>query len=376
MAPTIPRFDGHYDHWTLLIENLLRSKGYWNLVETESTEVQKKELEDLMMKDLNYLFQAINRIVLEQILEKHTTKQIWDSMKKKFERNARVEPSILRALRRDFEVLEMKVGETITEYFTRVMAIANNMRSNGEDMKEVTIVEKILRTLIEKFNYVVVSIKNSVRMIITLVTQRGWKIFQLDVNSAFLHGTLSEDVYVEQPKGYYKKGGIEELRAYTDSDYAGDLEDRKNTSRNVFIMSGGLVAWSSRKQPIVTLSATEVEFIAATGCACQAVWMRRVLKKLGYNQEESTVIKCDNCSTIKLSKNPVMHGRSKHIDLRFHFLRDLTKNNEIDELVHCGTQDQVADVMTKPLKLDSFHKLRVQLGMCEVLELNKMHECN
>ncbi|KAJ1410967.1 hypothetical protein SESBI_21501 [Sesbania bispinosa] len=80
MTPVIPRFDGHYDHWSLLMENLLRSKGYWSLVETgyaeptigvESTEVQKKELEDLMMKDLkvkNYLFQAIDRTILEQIL--------------------------------------------------------------------------------------------------------------------------------------------------------------------------------------------------------------------------------------------------------------------------------------------------------------------
>ncbi|KAJ1443275.1 hypothetical protein SESBI_00570 [Sesbania bispinosa] len=88
MTPAIPCFDGHYDHWSLLMENLLRSKGYWSLVETgyaepskgvESTEVQKKELEDLMMKDLkvkNYLFQAIDRTILEQILEKRTAKQI------------------------------------------------------------------------------------------------------------------------------------------------------------------------------------------------------------------------------------------------------------------------------------------------------------
>ncbi|KAJ1426306.1 gag-polypeptide of LTR copia-type [Sesbania bispinosa] len=128
--------------------NLLRSKEYWSLVETgyakpakgvESTEVQKKELKDLMMKDLkvkNYPFQAIDRTILEQILEKRTAKQIWDSMKKKFEGNARVKRSTLQALGRDFEVLEMKVGEIITEYFTRVMAITNKMRSNGEDMKE------------------------------------------------------------------------------------------------------------------------------------------------------------------------------------------------------------------------------------------------
>ena len=77
----------------------------------------------------------------------------------------------------------------------------------------------------------------------------------------------------------------------------------------------------------------------------------------------------DNNSIIKLSKNLVMHGRSKHIDVRFHFLRDLTKDGVV-ELKHCGTQEQIADIMTKPLKLDAFLKLRKLLGMCEVPGLN------
>ena len=87
---------------------------------------------------------------------------------------------------------------------------------------------------------------------------------------------------------------------------------------------------------MVTLSTTE--FVAATSYACQAVLRRRVLKKLGYSQEGSTTIMCDNSSTIEVSKNPVMHGRSKHIDVRLQFLRDLTKDGEV-ELVHYKTQD-------------------------------------
>ncbi|CAK9161582.1 unnamed protein product [Ilex paraguariensis] len=163
----------------------------------------------------------------------------------------------------------------------------------------------------------------------------------------------------------YKKGGAEELLAFTDSDYAGDVEDRRSTSGYVFLMTAGPVAWSSRKQPLVTLSTTKAEFVAAAACACQAVWMRRILKKLGHSHNGSTTVFCDNSLTIKLSKNPVMHGRSKHIDVRFHFLRDLIKDGAI-ELVHCGTEDQVADVMTKPLKLDTFLRLREMPGVCEV----------
>lgn len=172
----------------------------------------------------------------------------------------------------------------------------------------------------------------------------------------YLKGTIDFGVF-------YKKGGNEELIAYTDSDYAGDLEDRKSTSGYVFLMSSGAVSWSSKKQPIVTLSTTEAEFIAAASCACQAVWLRRVLDKLGHIQSKSTTVFCDNSSAIKLSKNPVMHGRSKHIDVRFHFLRELTKDGTLN-LLHCNTQEQVADVMTKPLKLDMFLKMRRLLGVC------------
>ena len=169
---------------------------------------------------------------------------------------------------------------------------------------------------------------------------------------------------------FYKRGeNVGELLAYTNNDYVGNTDDRKNTSGYVFLLSGGPVSWASKKQPVVTLSTTEAEFVAATFCACQCIWMRRMLEKIGHSQSKCTTIMCDNSSTIKLSKNPIMHGRSRHIDVRFHFLRDLTKE-EVVKLVHCGTNDQVADILTKPLKLEVFSKLREKLGVCEVPNLN------
>ena len=107
---------------------------------------------------------------------------------------------------------------------------------------------------------------------------------------------------------FYKKGGNDKLVAFIDSGYAGDLEDRKSTSGYVFMLSSGAVSWSSRKQPVVSLSITEAKFIAATSCACQAIWMRRILEKLSHTQGSCTTMFCNNSSTIKLSKNPVMHG--------------------------------------------------------------------
>ena len=169
----IPQFDGHYDHWSELMENLLCAKGLWSLVEEGNTELAegievtaalKRNLEEFKMKDhqvKHYLFQAIDRVVFEQILNRKTSKNIWDSMKKKFGGNERVKRSLLQTLRRDFEVLEMKNEENIDDYFGRVMVVSNKMRSNGEDMSESKIVEKVLRTLTNKFTYVVVAIEES-----------------------------------------------------------------------------------------------------------------------------------------------------------------------------------------------------------------------
>lgn len=168
---------------------------------------------------------------------------------------------------------------------------------------------------------------------------------------------------------FYKRGSKMNLNVYTDSDYAGDSDDRRSTSGFAFLLDSLAVTWSSKKQPIVTLSTTEAEYIAAASCACQCIWLRRILKELGHKEENTTVIRCDNMSTIKLSKNAVFHGRSKHINIRFHFLRDLVRDGVV-ELSYCSSGEQVADIMTKPLKLDQFLKLRNMLGMVEASKIN------
>lgn len=172
-APCVPKFDGEYDHWSLLMENLLRSKEYWSVIQAEYKEpgsgevlstAQQNALDEARLKDLkakNYLFQSIDKSILETITQKETSKQLWDSMKIKYQGNERVKRAQLQRLRRVFETLEMKIGETVTDYFGRVMVTANDMRNCGEDMKDVKIVEKILRTLTENFNYVVCSIEES-----------------------------------------------------------------------------------------------------------------------------------------------------------------------------------------------------------------------
>lgn len=172
---------------------------------------------------------------------------------------------------------------------------------------------------------------------------------------------------------WYKKGGTGEVLVYTDSDFAGDIDSRKSTSGYVFLLDNTAVAWSSKKQPIVTFSTTEAEYVAASTCACQTIWFERVLEEFGYDTTEGIIIHCDNTSTIKLSKNPVFHGRCKHIGVRFHFLRDLVKEGRVS-LKHCGTQEQVADIFTKPLGREVFETLRSRLGVCSAKSKLNFHQ--
>ncbi|KAF3667702.1 hypothetical protein FXO37_09904 [Capsicum annuum] len=132
----------------------------------------------------------------------------------------------------------------------------------------------------------------------------------------YLQGTKDFEIF-------YRKGERADLIGFTDSDYAGDQDGRKSTSGYVFMLGAGAVLWSSKTQTVVTLSSTEAKFVAATACACQVIWIRRILKELQFKMESATMIFCGNNSAIKLSKNPVNHGRSKHIDVTYYFLRDL-----------------------------------------------------
>ena len=97
-------------------------------------------------------------------------------------------------------------------------------------------------------------------------------------------------------------------------------------------------------------------------CVCHCVWMKGILEQIRVKNCECIDIFCDNSSSIKLSKNLVMHRRTKHIDVRYYYLCDLS-SEEVVKLVYCGTQDQIVDIMTKPIKLDQFLKLRKVLGM-------------
>jgi hypothetical protein len=154
-----------------------------------------------------------------------------------------------------------------------------------------------------------------------------------------------------------------ELVSYTDSDYAGCKLDRKSTSGYCQFLGGCIISWASKKQHSVALSTAEAEYVAAGSCAAQVLWVKSQL--LDYNIEIGCApILCDNTSAINLSKNPIQHSRTKHIEIRHHFLRDEVAKKNF-ELHFIETEKQIADIFTKPLPEERFTSLRRELGLCK-----------
>ncbi|KAK4381284.1 Retrovirus-related Pol polyprotein from transposon RE1 [Sesamum angolense] len=325
---------------------------------------------------------------------------------------------------------------------------------------------------------------DTIRALIAIAANKKWKIYQMDVKSAFLNSYVNEEIYVEQPQGFIAKGnnekmiqdfkedmmktfemsdlglmhfflGIEinqekegificqrkytetllkkfkmescktvttplvtgekyqkedgsqkvdgsmyrsligsllyltatrpdimfatyllsrfmqspsqttnnaKLVGYTDSDWAGSVDDMKSTSGYTFSLGSGIFSWASKKQATVAQSSAEAEYIAAAATSNQAIWLRRILEDMGEKQEEPTTIYCDNKSAIAITKNPVQHSRTKHIDIKYHSLREATTRGEI-ELKYCSTEEQLADIFTKALPRNKFEELRMKIGV-------------
>ncbi|WVZ89145.1 LOW QUALITY PROTEIN: hypothetical protein U9M48_035590 [Paspalum notatum var. saurae] len=163
---------------------------------------------------------------------------------------------------------------------------------------------------------------------------------------------------------WYSSGSSLSLRGFSDADHAGCRIDRKSTSGTCQLLGTSLVSWSSRKQASVSLSTTEAEYIAAASCCSQVLWMKAILSDFGLRFGKIPLL-VDSTSAISIAKNPVLHSRTKHIDVTFHFLRDHYEKGDID-LVHVASENQLADIFTKPLEFGAFVRLRGELGVLQV----------
>lgn len=172
----------------------------------------------------------------------------------------------------------------------------------------------------------------------------------------YIQGTLEYGLV------YSKDSSNNVLTGYSDSDLAGQIDDRRSTGGMAFYLNESLVTWVSQKQRCVALSSCEAEFMAATAAACQAIWFRKVLMKIAEEYIDPVVIYIDNKSAIDLAKNPTFHGRNKHIDIRYHFIRECVERGEI-VVKHISSENQRADSLTKALFAVKFDRMRKLLGM-------------
>nr|GEW80220.1 zinc finger, CCHC-type [Tanacetum cinerariifolium] len=144
----------------------------------------------------------------------------------------------------------------------------------------------------------------------------------------------------------YHKGDL--ITGYSDNNHARDMEDRWSIGGNLFYLKENLVTWCSKKQQCVALSSCEAEFMAATTATCQEIWVSRLVHEITGKKAGPFVLYLDNKSAIELIKNMVFHERSKHIDLRYHFIRECVERGDV-VIKHVCSKEQKADILTKPL---------------------------
>ncbi|WRX29551.1 Integrase [Theobroma cacao] len=224
--------------------------------------------------------------------------------------------------------------------------------------------------------------RSLVGCILYLTTTRPYIMYAASVLSRFmqnpseLHLIAAKCVlrYIKGTYDYglkYFKKESKELLGFCDSDWAGSLEDSRSTTGYCFSLCSAVFTWSYKKQEIVAQSSAEVEYIAAVSAANHAVWLRKMLYDLGFEQNGRTKLLIDNQSALAIANNSVYHGRTKHIRVKYHAIQDAIKEGEI-YMEHYLSKDQLADIMTNGLNKDLFVALRDRLG---VTKLNLKEVC-
>ena len=164
---------------------------------------------------------------------------------------------------------------------------------------------------------------------------------------------------------FTKNVDCQSVNAYSDVVWAGAIDDRRSTSRYFTFVGGNLVTWRSKKQNVVARSSAEAEFRGMTLGICEALWLRLLLMDLGYLSRQQILLYCDNKTACAITHNPVQHDRTKHVKVDKFFIKEKL-DEKIVELPKIRSEDQLADILTKPVSSRVFSKFLGKLGMCDI----------
>jgi hypothetical protein len=257
--------------------------------------------------------------------------EVWKSPEKIFINQGKYANEILKS----FDILECKSINTPMK--TKVKLLVDT----SSELVDATLYKKIIGSLM----YLTNTRPNICFVVNTLsqflVEHRRVHLFVAKHVMKYLKGTLDFSLNYNGDHDF-------RLSGYTDSDWAGSVSDRKSTSGCCFILGSTMISWQSRKQSTISLSTTEAKYIVASSTSCEAIWFRKLLKGLFDLEIEAIVILCDNLSCIKMTENQVFHDKSKHIEIRYHYIHDMVQRGATN-LHYVGIDEQVADVLTKPL---------------------------
>jgi hypothetical protein len=167
-----------------------------------------------------------------------------------------------------------------------------------------------------------------------------------------------------------KKGNQALLTGFSDADFVGDVDARKSTTWVIFFLVNSPITWQSAKQKVVAQSSCESEYIAAANVTCQVSWLARVLAEVQGSALSTPLLRVVNKSTITLIKNPVLHKQSKHIEVKYHLVWESTEYGRI-KVEFIGNEEQLGDILTKPLSRVKFLELRTKIGLIDVDRHNK-----
>ncbi|XP_055622701.1 uncharacterized protein LOC129766214 [Toxorhynchites rutilus septentrionalis] len=232
------------------------------------------------------------------------------------------------------------------------------LKQREEESKPLQTVERY-KSLIEALLYAAVMTRPDISIATSILGRRVTKPTESDWNEAkrilrYLNGTINYELCL----GFNHRN----LECFVDADWAGDTSDRKSNSGYLFNLGGGLIGWGYRKQKCVALSSTEAEYITLAECSQELQWTRKLLNDIGEPVKLPITINEDNQSTIALTQGDRTERRSKHIDTKYNYIKELVREGVI-QLKYCPSEFMEADILTKPLQMIKLQRLREAIGL-------------